>query len=580
MIAKMNRAWVRSYQTIRLFFSSEARWTAISWFALLLTVLLSASALNVVNSYVGRDFMTAISEKRWDGFFTYGMIYLVVFALSTITATLSRFSEERLRLLWRAWLTRLLIDLYMSRDRFYRLKAMEEVDNPDERITEDVKAYTQTTLSFFLLTLNAGITSLAFLGVLWSITPWLVLVAIIYAGAGSAMTILLGRPLVRLDNLQLQKEADLRYHLIQTRETAEAIAVMGAARTARECLRDRLRAVVANNKWIIAVTRNLGLFTNGYNYLTQLIPVVIVAPLYMQGRVEFGVVTQAIMAFTTFLSGFSLIITQFETLSSFAAVTNRLDTIAQALEQSRTPASSAIQITHEEGRVAYEDLSLWSRHEDRPLIDGLTVEVLHGDNLLITGPDTAAEEALFMATASYWEHGRGRSVRPGNEGMYFVPTQALPLRCSVRSQLCVGSPDGKFCDEGIPEALERVGLAAAVERVGGVDAEIHSPTAFSPAEQRLLLFARVLLARPRFVFLDRIGTVLNQEQVETVYRLLREASISYLSIGDAHRLEAYHDRVLEIRGEGRWEVSPAGEPRGDDGSTGGRLVADATGGHP
>src|SRR5262249_9132635 len=151
--------------------------------------------------------------------------------------------------------------------------------------------------------------------------------------------------------------------------------VMGAARTARECLRDRLRAVVANNKRIIAVTRNLGLFTNGYNYLTQLIPVVIVAPLYMQGRVEFGVVTQAIMAFTTFLSGFSLIITQFETLSSFAAVTNRLDTIAQALEQSRTPASSAIQITHEEGRVAYEDLSLWSRHEHRPMIDGLTVEV-------------------------------------------------------------------------------------------------------------------------------------------------------------------------------------------------------------
>ena len=144
-------------------------------------------------------------------------------------AAFYRFSEERLRLLWRAWLTRLLIDLYMSRDRFYRLKARDEVNNPDERITEDVKSYTQTTLSFFLMSLNAVITSLAFLGVLWSITPWLVLVALIYAAVGSAMTVLLGRPLVRLDNLQLQKEADLRYHLIQTRETAEAIATMGAA---------------------------------------------------------------------------------------------------------------------------------------------------------------------------------------------------------------------------------------------------------------------------------------------------------------------------------------------------------------
>ena len=293
MFENLNQAWSRSVQTIRLFFSSDARWEAISWFALLLTLLLTFSGLNVANSYVGRDFMTAISERDWNGFFKYAVIYLTVFAASTIVTTFSRFSEERLRLLWRSWLTRLLIDLYMSRDRFYRLKALEEVDNPDERITEDVKSYTQTTLSFFLMTLNAGITSLAFLGVLWSITPWLVMVALIYAAAGSAMTIILGRPLVRLDNLQLQKEADLRYHLIQTRETAEAIATMGAARTARECLRARLTAVVANNKRIINVTRNLGLFTNGYNYLTQLIPLVIVAPMYMQGQVDFGVVTQA-----------------------------------------------------------------------------------------------------------------------------------------------------------------------------------------------------------------------------------------------------------------------------------------------
>lgn len=580
MIGKQNRAWTRSLQTIQLFFSSEARWPAICWFALLLTVLLTFSGLNVVNSYVGRDFMTAISEKKWDGFIRYGLIYLVVFGLSTIMATFSRFSEERLRLLWRAWLTKLLIDLYMSRDRFYRLKALEELDNPDERITEDVKSYTQTTLSFFLMTLNAAITSLAFLGVLWSITPWLVLVALIYAAAGSAMTILLGRPLVRLDNLQLQKEADLRYHLIQTRETAEAIATMGAARTARECLRARLDAVVKNNKRIIAVSRNLGLFTNGYNYLIQIIPIVIVAPMYMQGRVEFGVVTQSAMAFSTFLSGFSLIVTQFETLSTFAAVTTRLDTIGQALEQSRTPTDSPIQVSHDDDRVAYQGLSLWSRHERRPLIDDLTLEVAHGGNLLIAGPDIAAEEALFMATAGFWEQGRGRIVRPGPDGMYFVPTQPLTVRCTVRSQLTASSPDRRFSDDEIDAVLEEVGLASAVRRVGGLDADVHSPSVFSPAEQRLLTFCRVLLARPRFVFLDRLGSVLNQQQVETAYRLLKESAISYISIGDRHHLDAFHDRVLEVRGEGRWEIATVGAPPGEDGPAGGRLVTDAAGGHP
>ena len=122
-----------------------------------LTLLLSLSGLNVVNSYVGRDFMTAISDKRMERVrHAMPSSTSVVFAVSTIMAAFYRFSEERLRLLWRAWLTRLLIDLYMSRDRFYRLKARDEVDNPDERITEDVKSYTQTTLSFFLMSLNAA----------------------------------------------------------------------------------------------------------------------------------------------------------------------------------------------------------------------------------------------------------------------------------------------------------------------------------------------------------------------------------------------------------------------------------------
>ena len=200
-----------------------------------------------------------------------------------------------------------------------------------------MKSYTQTTLAFFLLSLNAVITSVAFLGVLWSITPRLVVAAVAYASIGSATTILLGRPLVRLANLQLQKEANLRYHLIQTRETAETIATMGAARAMRDCLHQRLRDVVANNLTIIMVTRNLGFFTNSYNYLTQLIPLLLVAPMYMHGEVEFGVVTQSAMAFAQVLGGFSLIISQFETISSFAAVTSRLNMISDAIDQADTP---------------------------------------------------------------------------------------------------------------------------------------------------------------------------------------------------------------------------------------------------
>ncbi len=428
MINHQPRAWTRFLNVLRLFVSSEARRPAIGWFTLLLALLLSLSGLNVVNSYVGRDFMTAISDRRWNQFLRYGFVYAGVFAVSTVMSAFYRFSEERLRLLWRGWMTRRLIDRYMSDDAFYRLKARDEVDNPDERITEDVKSYAQTTLSFFLLSLNALVTSLAFLGVLWSITPWLVVVAGLYAAVGSTLTILLGRPLVRLDNLQLQKEADLRYHLIQTRETAETITTMRAERTVGGCLRSRLDDVVANNEAIVRVTRNLNFFVNGYNYLTQLIPLLIVAPMYIRGQVEFGVVTQSAMAFSAFLGAFSLIVTQFETLSSFAAVTRRLDTIVDAIDEAQSPAVSGIRVAEAPDRVAYDGLTLWTRRDRRPLIQNLSLEIPSGKNLLITGSDVTAEMALFLATVGIWEDGEGRIVRPGPGEITFVPRQPLTVR--------------------------------------------------------------------------------------------------------------------------------------------------------
>jgi putative ATP-binding cassette transporter len=552
----------RAVQTLRLFLSSELRSSAIGWLALLLILVFSQNGLNVVNSFVGRDFITAISRREPRQFVVFAVAYASVFAVQAAVAAFYRFSEERLRLLWRGWLTELLIGRYTSGDAYYRITARAEIDNPDERLTEDVKSYTTITLSFFLLSLNAAITSLAFLGVLWSITPVLVAAAVAYAVVGSAATILLGSPLVHLTNEQLRKEADLRYHLIETRETAESIATMRAEPMVRDCLRSRVRAVIANNKLIIKVTRNLGFFTNGYNYFIQIIPLLVVAPMYMQGEVEFGVITQAAMAFAAFLGGFSLIVTQFESLTSFAAVTHRLDQIADAIDQARIPAPDGLQIITDPTRVAYSDLTLWTPREERVLINNLTLPVAAGSSVLVTGPDAAAQTALFLATAGLWEAGSGHIRRPDSHGFYFVPKQPITVRCTIRSVLIVTAPERLFSDAEIFSALEKVGIDSAIERVGGLDRELHGPSLLSTAEQRLLVLARVLLAAPRFVFLDRIGGELSPEQVERVYRLFADSSITYLSIGDLEPLAKYHAIVLQLNGDGSWRSDPAPKPAG------------------
>ena len=555
MLQNLRLALVRSARTLRHFFASDVGRQAVAWFALLIVLLLTINALNVVNSYVGRDFMTAISDRRHRQYVVYAGRYLAVFAALTAVAVFYRFAEERLRRLWRAWLTRFLIDGYLSGLAYHRLKASEEVDHPDQRITEDVRAYTQMTLSFFLMTLNSTITTVAFLEVLWLITPFLVLAAVAYAAAGTTATIVMGRRLVRLNNFQLKKEANLRYDLIQVREASETIALLGIERSVGARLRARLGEAMENLRSIIGVTRNLGFFTVGYNYLTQLIPLLIVAPLYIRGDVEFGVVTQSAMAFAQVLGAFSLIVTQFETLSTFAAVSDRLHTITDVIERSRAPsAAPSIAVADDDHRVACEDVTLWTPTQRRVLVRDLSFALPAGRNLLIGGTNGHAREALFLAVAGIWEDGEGRISRPLAGAIQFVPRRLYAVRGTLRERLQINSPDRAFDDDQLRDVLRRVGLEEAVARVGGLDAEHDWAGAFSEGEQHLVGLARVLLIRPRFVFLDQMTEGLGPDQVGPFYRVLSDASITYLSIGENHDLLPFHDEFLELDEDGRWRL--------------------------
>jgi putative ATP-binding cassette transporter len=297
-VIPINRhTWGCFVRSVRSFLGSEARGRAWGFFGLLLFLLFAINGLNVVNSYVARNFMTAIAGRDFAGFVRLAMLYLGVFAGSTAVAVFQTFSEQRLGLLWRAWLTGRLIGSYLAGRSYYWLKQRGLVDNPDERIAEDVKIYTATALSFVLVFVNGTLTVVAFAGVLWTISRLLFVVAISYAVLGSLLTIRFGRPLIRLNYRQLEREANFRRALIQVQEYADPTALMRWERPLATRLLRRLDDLVANFGRIIAVSRNLGFFTVGYNYLIQIIPLLIVAPLYIRGEVEFGVVTQSAMAF-------------------------------------------------------------------------------------------------------------------------------------------------------------------------------------------------------------------------------------------------------------------------------------------
>jgi putative ATP-binding cassette transporter len=330
----------RLVAAIRTFARSEVGWKAKLMFAAILALLIGANGLNVTNSFVNRNLMSAIAERHTAAFVWQAQLTLAVFAGSTIVAVLARFAEERLGLLWREFVTERAVTAYMANRTYYRLAMPGELANPDQRIAEDTRAFTATTLSFSLMAINSAFTIVSFSGVLWSISPLLLVISVVYAAFGSYLTIKLARPLVKLNSDQLDREASFRSALIHIRDNAEGIMLGREGEREAARLRERLERIVENFRRITTVNRNVGFFSTGYNWLIQLIPILIIAPAFMRGEVEFGVITQSAMVFTTLVAAFSLVVTQFQALSTYAAVVSRLGSLLDAFE-SEAPASAA-----------------------------------------------------------------------------------------------------------------------------------------------------------------------------------------------------------------------------------------------
>jgi len=544
--------WGRLTLALRSFLASDSGPRFLQLFGLLIAFLVGINALNVLTSYVGRDFMSAIENRNHLRFVAAAWQYVGVFALATLAAVIYRYLEERLALLWRNWQTRQMLDRYLLRRNYLRLEQQGQLQNPDQRIAEDIRSFTTSSLSFVLMTLNAAFTVIAFSGVLWSISPQLFGVAVAYAVAGSLFTALLGKRLVGLNVLQLDREAYLRSELLQLRDHAETIAVQHGEGGAERRLLQRLDQVVSNTRRMISVNRNVGFFTNGYNYLIQIIPALLVAPLFMRGDVEFGVVTQSAVAFTHLMGAFSLVVTQFQSISSYTAVITRLGKLADALDEPDEPPST-LQMETTPGRIAYEDFTLYWP-DGRLMIDRLKLSLEPGMRVLVASTSGHAKLGLFRATAGLPCPARGSIERPDDEGLMFVPERPYLPRSSLRDLLVATSSRKAYPDAELLHVLKLLQLDPLLVQAGGLDSEQDWSSSAGLGEQLRLAVASVLLARPDYVFLDRLNTALNPLQTQQLLQVLHQRGIGYLLLGKPGDAVDEFDAVLDLLAEGLWEL--------------------------
>lgn len=562
--------WDSFIDSVKRFVASEEVGRKARWlFALLIFFLFGINGLNVLNSYVGRDFMTAIEDRNGFEFMRLALVYIGVFAASTVVAVIYRYTEERLGLVWREWATRRYIVGYGNHRVYYRLKTRGEVGNPDQRIADDIRTYTVTTLSFVLMLLNSTFTVIAFSGVLWSISIQLFVVAVLYAVAGTLLTLILGSPLVRMNYDQLDKEANFRASLIYLRANAESVALSRREGHLLQLSLRNLGDLTANFRRIISINRKVNFSSTGYNWLIQIIPALIVAPLFIDGKVEFGVITQSAIAFTQLLGAFSLIVTQFQSISSYTAVLARLVSLVEAGEREKNAEVSALAFSKDEGQVAYTGLTLCSPRSGRVLIKELSLAIPQGKRVLVRGQDETARAALFCATAGLWDVSEGHIVRPKLEQILFVTERPFLPPGTLRELLLRPWPEEdrpiernleeiQVPEERILETLRTLKTESLVTGFGGLDKRQHWENTLPLEEQQLLVVARLLLTNPRFAFLDKLSTTLSPEQVDWILGLLSERSITYVTFedeDDGGNLERY-DAVLELKKGGAWTSKP------------------------
>ncbi|MFC5302535.1 ABC transporter ATP-binding protein/permease [Azospira restricta] len=556
--------WQRFLAIATPYWREDERWRARGLLALLVLLLLAQTQFAVLFIRQTGEFTSALAahdaERFWDAI-TFCLVLL--FAAVPINA-FYYYVRDTLGIHWRRWLTDRFLKSYFSNRHFYELNANAVIDNPDQRVAEDINTFTQRSLYFLLILIGSLLQLVAFSAVLWSISHELVYFLIFYAAAGTMVTVFVfGKVLIGLNFQQLRREADFRFGLVRVRENAESIAFYrGEAQELRQ-VRQRFAAAFDNFRRLIRKQLSLNLFQQGYNLLTIVIPSAIIAPRVLSGELEVGSAIQAAGAFAAVLSAISLIVENFESLSRFAAGIDRLNTLARVLPvvPKRRKVEQSVIKSVEGGRLALERVTLQTPNYERVLVRELTLNIAPGEGLLIVGESGSGKSSLLRAIAGLWYSGHGIIFRPRPEDILFLPQQPYMLLGSLRAQLLYPNHDPTIADAELLALLRRANLPDLAERVGGLDVEMDWEKLLSFGERQRLAFARALLAQPRFAILDEATSALDVPNEERLYRQLVAGRTTLVSVGHRASVLKYHTQVLELVGDGSWKLYSAKDYR-------------------
>ena len=554
---KFNLDLLKNFWSIaQLYWFSEQKWRARGLLLLVIVLLGTFTVFNLFLTNQRAEFISALSAQNPERFWRsiIGFFSTVVIAVPFVSSY--SFFRQKLSVFWRRWMTHSFMKNYLSDRSFYQISYHPEIDNPDQRIAQDIKSFTDQSLRFLVIILNAIFQLFGFSALLWSISKPLVFFVVGYAIAGTVITTgVFGKALVGINFEQLKREANFRFGLIRIRENAESIAFYGGEEQELQQITNLFTDVFNNFNRLIKWELYLDIFRNSYDFITWALPSIIIGPRVLSGELEIGVITQAATAFSIILGSLTLIVNQLDRLTEFAAGINRLSTFSVAIKSPpEVPEGESTIDTITNYRLGIEHLTLKTPNYQRTLVRDISLEIPSGNGLLIMGPSGSGKSSILRAIAGFWNSGTGAIYRPELNEILFLPQKPYMVLGSLRQQLLYPQTNLDISDIEIQEVLERVNLAKLAERFGGLDVVENWSQVLSVGEQQRVAFARLFLTKPNYVILDEATSALDVPTEEILYQQLQETSITFISVGHRPTLKNYHQQLLEITANESWKL--------------------------